>query len=139
MWIQTSQTERRREDERTRGREDWKDQEEKLHSNSQQKGNYDLWLTPKFSTIARGARLTQERVERMIVGDSQEKNLMLEMLYNREAALAWDFNEIGCVKDSVAPSQEIRTVPHKVWQTPSFPVPRALQKTVIEMLKERLR
>jgi hypothetical protein len=34
----------------------------------------------------------------------QEMNLFLEMLYNREAVLAWDLSEISYVKEEVAPS-----------------------------------
>jgi RNase H-like domain found in reverse transcriptase/Integrase zinc binding domain/Reverse transcriptase (RNA-dependent DNA polymerase) len=104
-------------------------------------GKYDQWITPKFSAIARGARLTPERADRMIVGEDltdKERDVMLEMLYNREAALAWDFSEIGKVKEDVAPPQVIRTVPHKAWQARGFAVPRALDGIVIEMLKERM-
>ena len=34
--------------------------------------------------------------------------------------------------------QEIRTVPHKAWQAPGFPVPKALKPIVIKMLQERI-
>lgn len=61
------------------------------------------------------------------------------MLYNREEALAWDFSEIGRVKEEVAPPQKIRTVPHEAWQVANFSTPRALLPVVIEMLKERMR
>ena len=52
---------------------------------------YSQWLHPRFATFARGARLTPERVERVLVGKmltTQEKDVLLEMLYNREGALA---------------------------------------------------
>lgn len=102
---------------------------------------YDQWFTPKFSRIARGARMTPERAERMICGDmltDQEREVMLEMLYKREAALAWNFDEIGRVRDEVAAPQLIKTVDHEPWQVAGFPVPKALKGTVIQMLKERL-
>jgi hypothetical protein len=38
----------------------------------------------------------------------------------------------------VVPPQEIRTVEHKAWQSPGFPVPKKLQPTVIQMLRERV-
>ena len=39
---------------------------------------------------------------------------MLEILYNREGALTWEFNEISRVKDKVTPPQEIKIIPHEV-------------------------
>ena len=48
----------------------------------------------------------EERIEALVVGDSlqkKEKELFIEMLYNREKALAFDFSEIGKVKPDVAP------------------------------------
>lgn len=102
---------------------------------------YDQWFTPKFSTIARGARLTPERVSRVVCGamlTEQERDVLLEVLYKREAALAWDFTEIGRVREEVAAPQVIKTVDHEPWTVPGFPVPKALKKTVIKMLKERL-
>ena len=84
---------------------------------------YTHWLIPKFTPIAKGARLTPERLGKMIIGDGmteQEKEVLIEMLYNREAVLAWDFIEIGMVKKEVAPSQKIRTVEYKAWQVPGY-------------------
>src|SRR5271156_372945 len=101
---------------------------------------YAEWLIPKFSEIPKGSRLTPERIEKLIMGSitAQEKDLLIAMLFNREAALAWEFAEMGKVKPEVSPPVQIRTVPHKPWQSPGFPVPRALNQTVIEMLKDRV-
>ena len=60
------------------------------------------------------------------------------MLYNREKALAFDFSHCGKVRPEVAPPQVIKTVEHKAWQVPGFPVPKALVPVVVEMLRERL-
>ncbi len=52
---------------------------------------YKYWLISKFTPIAKGARLTPERLAKMIIGDgmtSQEKGLLTEILYNREVVLA---------------------------------------------------
>lgn len=84
------------------------------------------WLIPKFSTLARGLRLEPERLQKMIVRNSMtlaEKNLFTEMLFNREAALACDFSEVGRVKRKVASPQKIRTVEHTAWQVPGFRIP----------------
>ena len=71
-----------------------------------QPGLYSDWITPKFSGIQRGSRLTDERIKDLIVGDSlwpKERELFIEVLYNREKALAFDFSHIGKVKADVAP------------------------------------
>lgn len=71
------------------------------------------WLIPKFTPIAKGARPTPERLAKMIVGDamrSQEKEVLVKMLYSREAVLAWDFTEMGKIKNEVAPAQKIRII-----------------------------
>lgn len=78
----------------------------------------------------------------MIVGDgmtSAEKKLLTEMLFNYEAALAWDFSEIRRVKLEVALPQEIRDVEHTAWQVPGFRILRALNEKVIDMLREHFR
>ncbi len=52
---------------------------------------YTYWLITKFTPIAKGARLTPERLGKMIIEDGitdQEKEVLTEMLYNREAVLA---------------------------------------------------
>lgn len=71
---------------------------------------YTHWLIPKFTPIVKRARLTPERLAKMIVGDvmtAQEKEVLTKMLYNREAVLAWDFTEMGKVNREVAPPQKI--------------------------------
>jgi hypothetical protein len=57
---------------------------------SAERGFYPQWLIPKFSKIEKGSRLTPERIEKLIVGNitPQKRNLLVAMLYNREAALA---------------------------------------------------
>jgi RNase H-like domain found in reverse transcriptase/Integrase zinc binding domain/Reverse transcriptase (RNA-dependent DNA polymerase) len=102
---------------------------------------YDRWLHPRFATFPRGERLTQERLDAMIVGDMLqplEQDLLVEMLYNREGALSWTFTELGRVSSEVAPPQVIRTIPHEAWQAKAFNVPKALLPTVIKLVKERL-
>ncbi len=101
---------------------------------------YTHWLIPKFTPIAKGARLTPKRLAKMIIGDgitSHKKDLLTEMLYNREAIIAWDFTEMGKVKKEMAPAQKIQTIEHKAWQVPSFQILRALSSTVMDMLQER--
>ena len=103
---------------------------------------YSDWITPKFSDVQKGSRLTDERIKDLVVGDSlwpKEKELFIEVLYNREKALAFDFSHIGKVRPDVAPPQTIKTVKHKAWQVPGFPIPKALRPIVVGMLWERLK
>ena len=60
------------------------------------------------------------------------------MLYNREIALAWDFTKIKKVKPEVFLFVQIRTVDHKAWYCAGFPISKALNQTVIEMLNDRI-
>jgi hypothetical protein len=102
---------------------------------------YSGWLIPKFSDIERGSRLTKKRLEELIVGADltlQERDVFEEMLYNREKAMAFDWQHKGMVRPEVAPPQVIRMVKHKAWQVPGFPIPKALVPIVCDMLRERL-
>src|SRR6266576_6426648 len=90
---------------------------------------YPGWLIAKFSDIRRGSRLTKERIEKLIVGEGltpQERDVFVEMLYNREKAVAFEWEHKGMVRPEVAPPQVIRTVKHEAWQVPGFPTPKAL-------------
>lgn len=103
---------------------------------------YAKWLIPRFSGLAKGSRLTPEKIAMLRIGPGltgQKRELLLEMLYNREAAITFTFETMGKVSPSVAPPQEIRTIPHKPWQAKGFQIPKALHQKTIDMLKERLR
>jgi hypothetical protein len=50
---------------------------------------------PKFSDISRGLQLTSERLESIVIGDillENERRLLVEMLYNWEKAIAFNFS-----------------------------------------------
>lgn len=104
------------------------------------KGEFQRSVIPKISGIARGSRLTPERVTRLKIGliKPKERELLMEVLYAREAALAWSFAEIGQVREEVCPPVVIRTVPHEPWQEKGFPVPRALRPIAAKMCQERM-
>lgn len=126
------------------GRSNWRDlaiARERAAGKDIPQDEWDRWFTPKFSDIEPGSRLTPERLEAMQVGDimnERERSAFLAMLYKREKALSWDFSEIGRIHPDVAPPQRIRTVPHKAWQAPGFPLPKSLRTTVEKMLRDRL-
>ena len=103
---------------------------------------FDNYLKPRIACFARGARLSPEREERLIVGKElwpAERELLREMLYKREGVLAWDWEHMGSVRPEVYAPQRIRTVPHEAWKHPGFQVPRSLDKEVSEMLRDRLK
>ena len=68
----------------------------------------------------------------------QERDVLAEMLYNREADIAFSFKEIRVISHDVVPPQEIRTIPHTAWQPHGFAIPKALIGIVTNMLRERL-
>ncbi|KAH7147253.1 hypothetical protein DER46DRAFT_466498, partial [Fusarium sp. MPI-SDFR-AT-0072] len=100
-------------------------------------------ITPKFSKLERGSRLKGERLKKLKDQVSRtlttaELDVFLEIMYNREAALAWDFMECGQLDLIVAPPQVLKVVPHKAWQARDIPIPKGCEAAVIRLLKERL-
>ena len=95
-------------------------------------GAYPGVLIPKFSTIERGRRLTQERIRKLNIGahpTTNERDLLLEMLFNREAAIAFESAEKRRFHDFNKPPHVIPTVPHKAWQAASFGISPARHET----------
>lgn len=102
---------------------------------------WDDFIHPKVSAMPRGTRLTPERAAAVTTGvelSPEERDLLLTMLSNREAAIAWEFCEIGSVHPDVAPPQSIRVVDHEPFQARNFQIPKALQAEAIRMLQERI-
>jgi len=106
-----------------------------------QPGKYSGWIIPKFSSIKRGSRLTPERLEKLRVGKGmteEEKDIFYEVMFNREAAVAFDFNEKGYFSGEVEPPYKIPTIEHIAWQAKNFKVPKALEGVVINIIKDRM-
>jgi hypothetical protein len=85
--------------------------------------------------------MTPERIQAMKISPllwPKERELLLEMLYRREPALAWDFRESGRISHEVIPPVTIDTVPHNAWQVPQFPIAKKLRDTVIDMIQQRI-
>ena len=104
-------------------------------------GEYPRVLIPKFSTIERGRRLTQAPIRKLNIGEhltTNERDLFLEMLFNREAAIAFDSAEKGRFHDFIEPPHVITTVPHKAWQAASFRIPPALRETSVRLMQDSL-
>ena len=83
-----------------------------------QLGKYAGWIIPKFSSIKKGTRLTSERLKKLKLGDGlsdEEKDVFYEMLYNREAAVAFDFKEKGYFNSEIEPPHVVLTIDHIPW------------------------
>jgi hypothetical protein len=60
------------------------------------------------------------------------------MMFNREAAIAFDFLESGRFLRDVCSPYKIRTVPHEAWQVKYFPVARAVEEECVDIINNRL-
>ncbi|KAF2020320.1 hypothetical protein BU24DRAFT_342014, partial [Aaosphaeria arxii CBS 175.79] len=104
-------------------------------------GLFDHLFERRHATFRRGTRLTPERFQQQVFGTQlrpTEISMFKQMLLNREGAIAFDFSESGRVQPEVAPPYQIRTIPHKAWQSPSFRPPKKLENEVFKMINERL-
>jgi ribonuclease HI len=127
--------------EKPGGREDWYERAKLRESPQEQVGKYKDHLIPRFCDIPRGSRLTPERLKKLDVGEeitTEERVFFEEMMLNREKAMAFDWKECGKVHEDVTPPIVIKTVEHKAWQSPGFPLPRVLREQMLEMLRDRL-
>jgi hypothetical protein len=76
------------------------------------------FLISKFFELTKKARLKSERIQRMQIKNEllkREKELLLEMLFNREVVLFWNFIEKDSVRSKVTSLMKIRTVLHEAW------------------------
>ena len=121
------------------GMENWKEQIAVYKGDDSNKSSSQyLWLIPKFSNIERGRRLTPERIEKLKIGESlpsEESIVLLEVQFNREAGIAFDFTENVYFKPEVEPRHAILTIQHDSWQVSNFRVPKALEKNITEISK----
>ena len=63
---------------------------------------YTYWFIPKFISLFKETGLILEWLFKMIIRyriTEQEKVVFIEILYNKEAVLAWDFTEIRRIKN----------------------------------------
>ncbi len=100
------------------------------------------FLISKFSELTKKARLKFERIQRMQIENEllkRKKELLLEMLFNREVALFWNFIEKDSIRSEISSSMKIRTISHEAWQISEFQVFKALMKTIAEMIKNRIK
>lgn len=104
------------------------------------RGLYDHILIPRLSDKPCGFRLTHEWVQATDIGDTlreRVRELLVEMLYNSEAALAFHITEIGLFSSNIEPTHVIRTILHDACQETPFKTPRALEDEVIDIINVR--
>ena len=106
---------------------------EKCEIREKQKGRhtlkepFDMCITPKFSDIPHGSRLTQERITEIDIGTElwpQERELLLILMFNREAAIAFDWQENDQIHNKIESPHVIQIHPkHIRWQEPPMRIP----------------
>ena len=105
------------------------------------RGEYLRVLISRFSTIEQRTRLTHLRIGKLNFGEyptTNERDFLLEKLFDREAAIAFDSAEKGRFHDFIEPPPMIHTVPHMAWQAASFLVPAALHETSVHLIQDSL-
>ena len=125
------------------GRLDWKERasSRQIPNDDSDSAPFQGYFEPRYAKFPRGTRMTSERISEMKISPNllpNEKLMLLELLYRREAALAWDFRESGRVDREVIPPVVIDTIPHQAWRADQFPIPRKLRQVVVEMVQDRI-
>jgi hypothetical protein len=69
----------------------------------------------------------------------RKKEILLEMLFNREITLFWDFIEKDSVRSKITSLMKIRTMLHKAWQILEFQIFKALIEIIAEIIKNRIK
>jgi beta-N-acetylglucosaminidase len=75
------------------------------------------FLIFKFFELTKETRLNFERIQKMQIKNEllkREKELFLEMLFNREIALFWNFIEKDSIRSKITSLMKIRTMSHEV-------------------------
>ena len=81
-------------------------------------GSYIEWLIPKFLNIERGSQIIEERIKKLKVRSdltAEEHDIFLEVLFNSEAGIAFNFTEKGCFLEDVEPLHIIPMILHTPW------------------------
>ena len=116
------------------------EKQEKLEGRHTPKEPFDVWITPKFSNIPHGSRLTEERIAELDIGAEvwpREKDLLMTLLFNREAAIAFDWQEKARIREEIEPPHVIRIRPeHVPWQEHPMRIPRALRPVFDKLVTE---
>jgi hypothetical protein len=69
----------------------------------------------------------------------REKELLFEMLFNREIALFWNFIQKDSVRSKITSLMKIRTMLYEAWQILEFQISKALTRIIAKMIKNRIK
>ncbi|KAL6406203.1 putative gag-pol poly protein [Ilyonectria robusta] len=123
----------------------WRDKKwDEVKGNLEKDSPFSDYITPKFSKIKKGSRLFGERLD-ALMGQTKdtlndaEREIFRQIIFNREEALAWTFEEKGELDPRIAPPQVIKITPHTAWQCGNVVIPHGTKAKVIQLLKERLK
>lgn len=123
----------------------WRDKRwDEVKGDLEKDSPFSDYITPKFSKIKKGSRLFGERLE-ALMGQTEdtlndaEREIFRQIIFNREEALAWTFEEKGELDPRIAPPQVIKVTPHSAWQCGNVVIPHGTKPKVIKLLKERLK
>ena len=81
------------------------------------------------------------RIRKLNIGEhftTNQRDLLLEMLPNRETAIAFDSAEKGLFHDFIEPPHAIPMVPHRDWKAASFRIPPAQHDTSLRLSQDIL-
>jgi len=96
----------------------------------------------KGKIILHGSRLTLKQLMRMKIGTGYlwdlEKKLFIDILYEFEAAVAFDKSEMGLLDPSIEPPVIIPTIPHTPWQQQNIRLLKAMQDAATTHVTEKL-
>ncbi len=96
----------------------------------------------KGKIVPRGSRLTPERLSKMKIGTGYlreaERKLFVDILYEFEAAVAFDESEMGLLDPSIEPPVVIPTIPHTPWQQQNIRLPKAMQDAATAHVTDKL-
>ena len=99
-------------------------------------------IKPKFSEVACDVWLTSERIEQLQISEgitSQEQAFLLEVLFVRESALTWNWEEKKTFHSEICSSVRVQTVNHKSWQKKKISISQALKPAIQHILQDCMR
>src|SRR5947207_6630528 len=67
-----------------------------------------------------------------------EKQLFIDILFEYEAAIAFDESEMGLLDPTIEPPVVIHTIPHTPWQQQNLRLPKSMQDAATAHVKEKL-
>ncbi|OMJ15728.1 hypothetical protein AYI69_g8102 [Smittium culicis] len=95
-----------------------------------------------IEVTAYSKRLTDERLSKLIIGESnlkdEEVKFFLNELKKKDKAFAYLPEEMGLLSEAVEKPIFVETVDHEPWQKNPYPIPKGIENDVKYMLKDKL-